>query len=55
LGDIHLEIRNPRGNCKTGILVYFRAPFPLTPALSLREREPQWPVFEHFQGGGFAD
>src|SRR5216684_2575307 len=38
-----IEIRNPRANCKTPAVCTFQGPFPLTPALSLRERENQGP------------
>src|SRR6266404_3767041 len=35
------EIRRPRAHCKIPAVWNFQGPFPLTPALSLREREKQ--------------
>src|SRR6266478_5759245 len=49
------EIRNPRGNCKTQAACNFQGPFPLTPALSLRERENQGPRWNNSKWRPFSN
>src|SRR5438876_5965767 len=49
------EILNPRANCKTPAVCSFQGPFPLTPTLSLRERENQCPRCDHSKRLGLSN
>src|SRR5216117_1862351 len=48
-------IRNSEANCKTPAVLTFQGPFPLTPALSLRERENQGPRFGNSKRLGLSN
>src|SRR5439155_16495367 len=50
-----IEIRNPRVSCKTPAVCTFQGAFPLTPALSLRERENQRPRCDNSKWLGFSN
>src|SRR5438552_18850821 len=50
-----LKLRLSRANCKILALCNFQGPFPLTPALSLRERENQEPRCKNSKRLGFSN
>src|SRR6266566_6598220 len=47
--------RHSGANCKTSAVCNFQGPFPLTPALSLREREKQGPHCNNFKRLTFSN
>src|SRR5438477_3478680 len=49
------EARIPRANCKTPAVCSFQGPLPLTPTLSLRERENQGPRCDHSKRPGLSN